>query len=97
MFCRAAIEYEKKGYSENYEQGQVMENNLISMAREVEKLRAEVANAEKRARATAAVGNQGGCHFVLLLFSILYVCVFFQCKIFMIEVAKIVFAGYIIC
>ncbi|WOL05217.1 protein FLX-like 1 [Canna indica] len=55
---RAAIEYEKKGYAENYEQGQVMEKNLISMAREVEKLRAEVANAEKRARAAAAAGNQ---------------------------------------
>ncbi|XP_042434830.1 protein FLX-like 1 [Zingiber officinale] len=54
---RAAIEYEKKGYAENYEQGQVMEKNLISIAREVEKLRAEVANAEKRARATTAAGN----------------------------------------
>lgn len=61
MICRAAIEYEKKGYAENYEQGQVMEKNLISIAREVEKLRAEVANAEKRARAAtaAAAGNQG--------------------------------------
>lgn len=58
--ARAAIEYEKKGYAENYEQGQVMEKNLILMAREVEKLRAEVANTEKRARATAAVGNQAG-------------------------------------
>ncbi|KAG6475498.1 hypothetical protein ZIOFF_064720 [Zingiber officinale] len=57
MICRAAIEYEKKGYAENYEQGQVMEKNLISIAREVEKLRAEVANAEKRARATTAAGN----------------------------------------
>ncbi|XP_039129916.1 protein FLX-like 1 [Dioscorea cayenensis subsp. rotundata] len=57
--ARAAIEYEKKGYAENYEQGQVMEKNLITMAREVEKLRAEVANAEKRARAAAAAGNQG--------------------------------------
>ncbi|XP_074567724.1 protein FLX-like 1 isoform X1 [Curcuma longa] len=56
---RAAIEYEKKGYAENYEQGQVMEKNLISIAREVEKLRAEVANAEKRTRAAAAAGNQG--------------------------------------
>nr|DAD48120.1 TPA_asm: hypothetical protein HUJ06_018057 [Nelumbo nucifera] len=57
--ARAAIEYEKKGYAENYEQGQAMEKNLISMAREVEKLRAEIANAEKRARAAAAVGNPG--------------------------------------
>ncbi|RWW04888.1 hypothetical protein GW17_00031859 [Ensete ventricosum] len=48
--------------TENYEQGQVMEKNLISMAREVEKLRAEVANAEKRARAAAAAGNQGAVY-----------------------------------
>lgn len=57
--ARAAIEYEKKGYAENYEHGQVMEKKLISMARELEKLRAEMANAEKRARATVAVGNPG--------------------------------------
>lgn len=56
---RAAIEYEKKGYAENYEHGQVMEKKLITMARELEKLRAEVANAEKRARASAAIGNPG--------------------------------------
>jgi chromosome segregation ATPase len=53
--ARAAIEYEKKGYAENYEHGQVMEKKLISMARELEKLRAEMANADKRARAAAAV------------------------------------------
>ncbi|KAL9248901.1 FLX-like 1-like protein [Drosera capensis] len=57
--ARAAIEYEKKGYAENYEHGQVMEKKLVAMAREVEKLRAEMANAEKRARAAAAVGNAG--------------------------------------
>lgn len=57
--ARAAIEYEKKGHAENYEQGQVMEKNLILMAREVEKLRAEIVNAEKRALAAAAAGNPG--------------------------------------
>ncbi|KAF3330101.1 protein FLX-like 1 [Carex littledalei] len=36
-----------------------MEKNLISMAREFEKLRAEIGNAEKRARAAAAAGTQG--------------------------------------
>lgn len=56
--ARAAIEHEKKGHAENYEHGQVMEKNLLSMARELEKLRAEMANAEKRARAVAAVANQ---------------------------------------
>ncbi|CAL0310829.1 unnamed protein product [Lupinus luteus] len=56
----AATEYEKKGFAENYEHGQMMEKKLISMAREMEKLRAEIANAEKRARAAAAVaGNPG--------------------------------------
>lgn len=55
--ARSAMEYEKKGYAENYEHGQVMEKKLISMAREVEKLRAEIANVEKRARVTAAAGN----------------------------------------
>ncbi|OVA18933.1 hypothetical protein BVC80_1227g8 [Macleaya cordata] len=57
--ARAAIEYEKKEHAQNYEQGQAMQENLITMAREVEKLRAEMANAEKRARAAAAVGNAG--------------------------------------
>lgn len=56
---RTTIEYEKKGYAENYEHGQMMEKKLVSMARELEKLRAEMANAEKRARAAAAVGNPG--------------------------------------
>lgn len=57
--ARATIEYEKKGYAENYEHGQMMEKKLVTMARELEKLRAEMANAEKRARAAAAVGNPG--------------------------------------
>uniref|UniRef100_A0A7N1A7J5 Protein FLX-like 1 n=1 Tax=Kalanchoe fedtschenkoi TaxID=63787 RepID=A0A7N1A7J5_KALFE len=56
--ARAAIEYERKGYQEHYEHGKEMEKNLISMARELEKLRAEIANSEKRALAAAAVGNQ---------------------------------------
>ncbi|KAL5972562.1 hypothetical protein ACLOJK_039367 [Asimina triloba] len=57
--ARAAIEYEKKAHAENYEHGQAMEKNLILMARDVEKLRAEIANAEKRAHATAAAVNPG--------------------------------------
>ena len=59
MTCRAAIKYEKKGYAENYEHGQMMEKKLISMARELEKLRAEMANVENRAHASTAVGNTG--------------------------------------
>ncbi|KAL6314277.1 hypothetical protein AAG906_016478 [Vitis piasezkii] len=57
--ARAAIEYEKKGYAENYQHGQLMENNLISMARELEKLRAELANVDKGASAAASGGNPG--------------------------------------
>ncbi|KAL5659027.1 hypothetical protein ACJX0J_032190, partial [Zea mays] len=56
---RSCIELEKKGYAESYEQGQEMQKNLISVASEVEKLRAEVANAEKRSRAIVSAGNQG--------------------------------------
>lgn len=55
--AKAAIEYEKKVYADSFEQGQMLQNNLLTMARELEKLRAEIANAEKRARAAAAAGN----------------------------------------
>jgi hypothetical protein len=36
-----------------------MQKNLISVASEIEKLRAEVANAETRSRAAVSLGNQG--------------------------------------
>ncbi|CAA7024965.1 unnamed protein product [Microthlaspi erraticum] len=58
--ARAAIDYEKKGYAENYEHGKIMEQKLVAMARELEKLRAEIANSENRAHATGPVGNPGG-------------------------------------
>ncbi|GAB4860244.1 hypothetical protein Ancab_011724 [Ancistrocladus abbreviatus] len=51
---RAAVEFEKKTHAANLEQSRAMEKNMISMAHEIEKLRAELANAEKRARAVAA-------------------------------------------
>jgi hypothetical protein len=56
LTCRSGIEVEKKGYAESYEQGQEMQKKLISVASEVEKLRAE---AEKRSRAAVSGGNQG--------------------------------------
>ncbi|CAN0925433.1 Protein FLX-like 1 [Linum grandiflorum] len=56
--ARSAIEYEKKGYAENFEHGQVMEKKLFSMARELEKLRAEIAIAEKQSRTVPNLGNQ---------------------------------------
>uniref|UniRef100_A0A5B6ZSU0 Protein FLX-like 3 n=1 Tax=Davidia involucrata TaxID=16924 RepID=A0A5B6ZSU0_DAVIN len=46
--ARTAIDYEKKANIELMEQKQAMEKNLVSMAREVEKLRAELANADAR-------------------------------------------------
>jgi hypothetical protein len=54
---RAAIEYEKKTRAHNLEQRQLMERHQTSMAGEIERLRAELANAEKRARAAAAAAN----------------------------------------
>uniref|UniRef100_A0A5B6ZQP7 Protein FLX-like 3 n=1 Tax=Davidia involucrata TaxID=16924 RepID=A0A5B6ZQP7_DAVIN len=57
MRARNAIDYEKKANIEMMEQKQAMENNLVSMAREVEKLRAELANAD--ARPWGAGGSYG--------------------------------------
>ncbi|KAJ7295547.1 hypothetical protein O6H91_Y181300 [Diphasiastrum complanatum] len=55
--ARTAFDYEKKAIGEQLEQRQAMEKNLVSMAREVEKLRAELTNAEKRARLGANTGG----------------------------------------
>ncbi|XP_023520163.1 protein FLC EXPRESSOR isoform X2 [Cucurbita pepo subsp. pepo] len=52
---RAAIEYEKRTHASNVEQSEAMEKGMVSMSQEVEKLHAELANAEKRARAASAV------------------------------------------
>ncbi|TMW89709.1 hypothetical protein EJD97_016766 [Solanum chilense] len=51
---RAAIDYEKKMHTSNLEYSQAMEKHKITLASEIEKLHAELANAEKRARAAAA-------------------------------------------
>ncbi|KAL1348765.1 hypothetical protein HN51_024877 [Arachis hypogaea] len=48
---RNAVELEKKTYAANLEQRRTIDNNMIIMAREIEKLRTELANAEKKARA----------------------------------------------
>ena len=47
---RRAFEYEKKANEEQVEQKQAMEKNLVSMAREIEKLRAEELSVDRRAR-----------------------------------------------
>lgn len=57
--CKATCDYEKKLYSEHYESLQEMEKNYLSMSREVEKLRAELANAVNVERtAGVAYGDQ---------------------------------------
>ena len=50
MDGRNAFEYEKNANAELLEQRTAMEKNLVSMAREVEKLRAELTNSEKKFR-----------------------------------------------
>jgi chromosome segregation ATPase len=61
--ARAAIDYEKKGNVELMEQRQAMEKNMISMAREVERLRAEVANADARSYGAGPAGGSYGRTF----------------------------------
>eukprot|EP00262_Sarcandra_glabra_P014865 TRINITY_DN444_c0_g1_i1.p1 TRINITY_DN444_c0_g1~~TRINITY_DN444_c0_g1_i1.p1 ORF type:complete len:411 (-),score=98.77 TRINITY_DN444_c0_g1_i1:527-1759(-) len=56
--CRATYDYEKKLYNDHLESLQVMEKNYVSMAREVEKLRAELANASNLERRSG--GSYGG-------------------------------------
>ncbi|CAH1442470.1 unnamed protein product [Lactuca virosa] len=48
MHVRVAIDYEKKASAELMNQKQSMEKNLVSMAREVEKIRAELTNSDSR-------------------------------------------------
>ncbi|KAK4479889.1 hypothetical protein RD792_015433, partial [Penstemon davidsonii] len=58
--ARRAYEYEKKGNEELVEQNRSMESNLISMAREIEKLRAEQASTDRRARGVGGYGMLSG-------------------------------------
>lgn len=51
---RSAIEYERKMHSNNLELSEAMEKHMKSMAQEINKLRPELANAEKKAMAAAA-------------------------------------------
>ncbi|KAF3655200.1 Protein FLX-like 3 [Capsicum annuum] len=55
--ARSAIEYEKKAKVELMDQRQAMETNMVTMAREIEKLRAELSNSD--GRAWAAGGSYG--------------------------------------
>ncbi|XP_010931541.1 protein FLX-like 3 isoform X1 [Elaeis guineensis] len=61
MRARTAFEYEKKENIELMEQRQGMEKNLVSMAREIEKLRADLATIDGRPRAAGgAYGKKLG-------------------------------------
>lgn len=60
---RAAIEQEKKTHAHNSEHRQAMEKYLVSMAREIDKLHAELANSERRARAAAAAALANPSNF----------------------------------
>ncbi|KAG6518544.1 protein FLX-like 3 [Zingiber officinale] len=53
MHLRMSIEYDKKSNFELMEQRQSMEKNLVSMAREIEKLRADLASTEGRPQAAS--------------------------------------------
>ncbi|XP_059645706.1 protein FLX-like 2 [Cornus florida] len=71
QYCRATYDYEKKLYNEHLESLQVMERNYMNMAREVEKLRAELtnnANIDRRAGGpyggpTGYNENEGSGHY----------------------------------
>ncbi|KAL1210923.1 Protein FLX-like 2 [Cardamine amara subsp. amara] len=66
--CRATYDYEKKFYNDHLESLQAMEKNYMTMAREVEKLQAQLmhsANSDRRAGGpygteVEASGHQGG-------------------------------------
>ncbi|XP_042000441.1 protein FLX-like 1 isoform X2 [Salvia splendens] len=66
---RAAVEYERNMQSTHCELSEVMEKHLISMARESENLRSELANAERRAMAAivgaGAAANSGPGYTIL--------------------------------
>ncbi|KAF8012784.1 hypothetical protein BT93_I0821 [Corymbia citriodora subsp. variegata] len=55
--CRVTFDYEKRLFDDHLQQLQVMEKNYVTMAAEVEKLRAELSNA---ANAEGRAGPQGG-------------------------------------
>ncbi|XP_021720984.1 protein FLX-like 1 [Chenopodium quinoa] len=54
---RAAVEYEKKTRAANLELNEAMDRKMNSLQHDIEMLRAELANAEKRAREAAAASN----------------------------------------
>ncbi|XP_028784431.1 protein FLX-like 2 [Neltuma alba] len=58
--CRSTYDYERKLYNDHLESLQVMEKNYMSMAREVEKLRAELGNTTNVDRRNGPYGGTPG-------------------------------------
>ncbi|EEF30907.1 protein FLX-like 2 isoform X2 [Ricinus communis] len=58
--CRVSFDYEKKLFSDHRESLQVMENNYVTMAREVEKLHLELTNTSNVDIRTVTGGPYGG-------------------------------------
>uniref|UniRef100_A0A803LCU4 Uncharacterized protein n=1 Tax=Chenopodium quinoa TaxID=63459 RepID=A0A803LCU4_CHEQI len=56
---RAAVEFERKTRAANLELNEAMDRKMNSLQHDIEMLRAELANAEKRVRAAAAASNPG--------------------------------------
>ncbi|KAI3958499.1 hypothetical protein MKW92_018321 [Papaver armeniacum] len=56
---RAAIEFEKKAHADNLEHKQLLEKNMNELTQATEKLRSELADAEKRAQAAMVAPNPG--------------------------------------
>ena len=63
---RSQFEFEKNTNVKQIEQMRTMEMNLITMTKQAEKLRADVANAERRAQ---------GNFLILLMFYLLFVLI----------------------
>ncbi|KAL2905154.1 Protein FLX-like 3 [Bienertia sinuspersici] len=59
LAARRALEYEKKANEEQVEQKEVMEKNLMSMAREIEKLRAEHVSMDRRGHGLGGTVGSG--------------------------------------
>jgi hypothetical protein len=57
LLSRTAFEFEKKTNAEQLEQRQAMEQNLVALARDLEKLKADAANAENRSRVNPGDGT----------------------------------------
>ena len=74
---RAAVKFERKTRLDNLELSRVLEGKINSMQQEIEMLRAELSNAEKRARAAAAAASNPSMkfpafHFMCLLMQLMH-------------------------